>query len=98
MEGSRVIGSDCADSSTPGVFALTERAGEASLERDDLAVVRELAVLFSSATSPRLASREAVLLVRAGCSPSVETMAVSEDLRARPRSCSDPPIKGQDTI
>jgi hypothetical protein len=94
VEGNRVLGSDCADSSTPGVFAFTESAGEASLERDDLADIRELTVLLSSATSPRLASREAVLLDRAGRSPSIGAMA-SEDLRASPFSCSDSPIKGR---
>lgn len=98
MDGKRVIGSDCADSSTPGVLAFTERAGEATLEREVLVMVREPAVLFSSATRPRLASLEAVLLARAGRSPSVETMAVIEDLRVAPLSCSDPPIKCQETI
>lgn len=95
VEGKRVIGSECADSSTPGVLAFAEIAGEASLEREVLVKARPT-VLFSSATRPRLASLEAVLLARAGRSPSVETMAVIEDLRVAPLSCSDPPIKCQE--
>jgi hypothetical protein len=97
VEGNRVIGSDCVDSSTPGVFALTESAGEASLERGVLIVVRKLAVIVSSMARPLLASRDCVLLVRAGRSPSVDAMAVNEDLRAWPLSCSDSPMNNQDT-
>lgn len=80
------------------MLAFAESAGEATLEREVLIVVREPAVVVSSATRARLASLEAVLLARAGRSPSVETMAVIEDLRVAPLSCSDPPIKCQETI